>query len=120
MINLILNLILICIGIFSIISIFTLIKTSFNFKKLDELQKKAVYGALSTSFLIVLGLHLVQLIASVFAPEPFSIFAKVVISPGGYDSAVFTNSSLNFDSFMIDSLILGVVYYVKRKKYGLI
>jgi len=114
------TLVFIFLGIFSIISIFTLIKTLIKFKTLDELQKNAVYEALSISFLIILGLHFVQLILSIFAPEPISNFAKVVVFPGAYKGALFTNSPLHFDSFMVDNLILGIVYYIKRKKYGLV
>ncbi|MFW8053504.1 hypothetical protein [Vagococcus fluvialis] len=107
-------------GIFSLISIITLVKTFIKLKTFDELQKKAIYESLSISFLIIIAIHFIQLVVAIIAPEPFSLLAKFIISPGDYNGALFTNSPLHFDSFMIDSLILGVVYYIKRKKYGLI
>lgn len=107
-------------GISIFMSVFSLIKTFFSMKKLDELQKSAVYESFALTFLIILGIHFVQLIVSILAPEPFSQVAKVIISPGDYNGALITNGPLHFDSFFVDSFILSIVYYIKRKKYGLI
>ena len=107
-------------SLFCIISVFSLIRTFIKIRGFDELQKNTVYKSLSLSFLIIMGIHLIQLVMSILTPEPYSLLAKFIISPGSYNSALMTNSPLHFDSFLIDNIILGIVYYARRKKYGLI
>lgn len=107
-------------ALFSFISVITFIKTFIQLKKLDELQKNVIYESLAISFLIIVAINLIQLIVSIVTPEPIAYIATTIISPGAYKGVLFSNSPLHFDSFLIDNLILGIVYYVKRKKYGLI
>lgn len=84
-----------------------------------------MYESLAISFFIIAGTHLIQSILSFVTPEPFSTLVKIFISPGPYTAwpyrEIITNNSLiHIDSFMFDNIVLGVTYFIKRKKYGLI
>lgn len=91
-----------------------------DFKKFDELQKKALYESFAISFLVILTVHLLQVLGSVLLPHPYSKFFQFLISVGDSGGIILTNNPLmRLDSFAFDSIVFGVTYYVKRKKYGL-
>lgn len=110
----VLVLILFVVGLYSL---FGLINGLISFKKNDELERKVIYETLAISFLVIMIIHFIQLIASIIAPEPFSLLAKFIISPGECKGSFFGNDPLHFDSFMIDITILGIVNYIIKKKY---
>ena len=120
MLSTILFIVFMGIGVYSLISVFSLVTTFIKLNKFDELQRNAVYESLAISFLIIAGIHFLQLMISVVTPDPFSMAIKFWISPGAYKGALMTNSPLHFDSFMIDAFVLAIVYNIKRRKYGLI
>lgn len=102
-------------GLISVASIFSLIRVLINIKKYNELEKKAVYESMAISFLIVMGIHLTQLILIIFFSDPYAELVALFISPGDVAGGFNTNYPvIHFDSFTIDFIILGSVYFFKN------
>lgn len=113
-------LIILIIAFLVIYSMTSLVMACKYFKKFDELQKKALYESFAISFLVILIVHLLQVLGSVLLPHPYSKLLQCIISVGDSGGIILTNNPLlRLDSFAFDSIVFGVTYYVKRKKYGL-
>lgn len=113
-------LIVLMIAFLVIYSMASLVIACKNFKKFDELQKKALYESFAISFLVILIVHLLQVLGSLWLPYPYSKFLQFIISTGDSKGVILTNTPLvRFDSFAFDSIVFGVTYYIKQKIYGL-
>ncbi len=106
---------LIIVGIFGLSTFCKMVKVLINIQKYDELERNVVYETFAVSFSVIILVHLIQLISS-FTKFDFSY----LISAGGFfNGGLISNGPLHMDSFMFDLVVLGVVYKLKKKKYGL-
>lgn len=84
--------------------------------QLDELQKQVVYESFAYTFLTIVGLHFIQLVA-VF----FHVDLTHLVSPGTFHGSIIgMDRGFHMDSFFFDCLILSFVYFLRKVKYGLI
>ena len=113
--NILYYLLIAFISIFSIYSVGRLFITLLLLDRYDELQKKAVYESFALSFLIILLLHFVQLNINLF-----DIDWPLLITTGNRLGIVAGNvPTPHIDSFFFDSFVLAIVYFIKKKRYGI-
>lgn len=104
-------------ALYSIIGLFTLLKVLVGVHRYDELERKAIFDALSMSMLTILIVNLLQLVLSFNLPIEWRGF----VSPGGfYNGGLVSNAPLHFDSFLFDCSVVGIWYMVRRYHFGLI
>lgn len=112
--NVLLMFSLILIGVFSIYSVGRLFLTLILMDRYDELQKKAVYESFAITFLIILVVHLIQLTINVF-----EINLPLIVGPGTVPGVIIGSPPLHINSFFFDSFVLAIVYFIKKKRYGI-
>lgn len=105
-----------CLGMYSFIGLFSLLKVLVTANRYDELEKKSIIEAFSISMIVILIVYLAQLILSFFFPAEW----KGIISPGTVNQSYITNMPLHIDSFLFDCSIIGISYMLRRYHYGLI
>ncbi|MFR3685920.1 MAG: hypothetical protein ACLTXM_12900 [Enterococcus sp.] len=115
--NVVLFTIFLGLALYSIIGLFTLLKVLVGVHRYDELERKAIFDALSMSMLTILIVNLLQLVLSFNLPIEWRGF----VSPGGfYNGGLVSNAPLHFDSFLFDCSVVGIWYMVRRYHFGLI
>lgn len=114
-INFILMIIITGLFLYSIGSLFSLLKKMITIKSLDELQRKRIYETFSISFAIILLVHFVQLVFSLLGKD-----ISLVISAGFYKGALISNNPLHMDSFVFDLIIYSVVDISIKRKYDVL
>ncbi|MGL9727512.1 hypothetical protein [Enterococcus sp. DIV0756] len=103
--------------LYSLIGLLSLLRVFTGVYQYDELEKKAVFDALSMSMVMILLINLLQLSLSFLLPSEWRGF----VSPGGfYHGGLISNAPLHFDSFLFDCSIIGICYMVRRYHFGLI
>lgn len=112
--NILYYLLIAFISIFSIYSVGRLFITLLLLDRYDELQKKAVYESFALTFLIILGIHFIQLNINLF-----DINWPMIIGPGTSHGVVISGPPLHIDSFFFDSFVLAIIYFIKKKRYGI-
>lgn len=117
MVNGVLNGLMLLLGMYSLIVIFSLIIRTIRLYRSDELQKKIFFETFSISMMIVLLLHLAQLIFSVTLKEQY----HPVITSGQNSVVRFTTGSVDhFDSLLFYCIVIAITYNFRRVRFGLI
>lgn len=113
--NILFNFLLFGIAIFSLYSVIRLFIMLLLLHRYDELQKKAVYESFALSFLIILLLHFIQLNINLF-----DIDWPLLITHGNRLGIAAGNvPTPHIDSFFFDSFVLAIIYFIKKKRYGI-
>lgn len=104
------------IAIYSMIGLFSLIRTFLPFHRQDDLERRRMVDALAISMGIILIVNLVQLVLSFFWP----IERITILSPGAYRTGgLISNDPLHIDNFLFSCAIIGVSYRLRRHRYGI-
>lgn len=102
-------------GFWGMIALIKMVKILLSMRNYDELEKHIVSETFVISFCVIIFFHMIQLILS------FTKFdLSYLISAGGfYKGGIVSNSPLHIDSFLFDMGILGLVYQIRKRKYGM-
>lgn len=106
-------------GLYSFVSVGSLLGMFVNITRYDELQKRTIFNSLAFSMFFLLVIYLAQLILSFFGPAYQK--AALIISAGGFQQGgLISNSPFHIDSFFFACLVVSIVYTINRYRYGLI
>ena len=106
-------------GLYSFVSVGSLLGMLVNITRYDELQKRTVFNSLAFSMFFLLVIYLAQLILSFFGTAYQK--AALIISAGGFQQGgLISFSPLHIDSFFFACLVISIVYTINRYRYGLI
>lgn len=110
--NILLSAFFTTIALFSLISSFQFFSNLVNIQVFDELEKKSIYESFTLSFLIIVGVHILQ---SIFIFISFDSPVKVV---PGFLMHSDGFQKLKIGNLTLDMLVVGITYFYKRVKYG--
>lgn len=111
--------IMIPIFLYTFYSFGVIIKTISNIflNNYDELEKKAIWDSLAISMIIIVVIHLLQLVTSMFIIDYMPIVTPVKV--GEAINGVI-GGRIIFNAFFFDCFIISIIYNLNRYTFGLI
>ncbi|MEI5995002.1 hypothetical protein [Candidatus Enterococcus mansonii] len=123
MTHIVLLIIAMFIGVYSLITFFQAIWVLYQVKRgiLDELEKKIVFDSLAYTMFIILLLHTVQFIFGLVAFTLFKgtfTYIPIISSGAPFGKIVLSNlPNWHFEALFADCFIFAIIYFFRKQKY---